>query len=180
MPIARCSATRGARRGGRFLLRIEDLDQARSRPEFVDGDLRGPALARASTGTSRPLVQSQRTALTPTRSSGLRDRGLVYPCFCTRADIAAALTAPHGDASAAYPGTCRGLPDDPARRAAEPHSWRLDSAKALALAGLPGWTEADGSASPAAAATSTTSSSPARTRPPPITSPAWSTMRRAA
>ena len=71
-------------------------------------------------------------------------RGLVYPCFCTRADIAASLTAPHGDAGAAYPGTCRDLPDDPARRAGNAHSWRLDSAKAVALAGLPGWSEEDG------------------------------------
>lgn len=70
--------------------------------------------------------------------------GLVYPCFCTRADIAASLTAPHGDAGATYPGSCRGLPDDPERRAWTPHSWRLDSAKALELAGRPSWTEKDG------------------------------------
>ena len=69
---------------------------------------------------------------------------LVYPCFCTRADIAASLTAPHGDAGATYPGTCRGLPDDPERRASTPHSWRLDSAKALKHAGLPSWREAVG------------------------------------
>lgn len=69
---------------------------------------------------------------------------LVYPCFCTRADIAASLTAPHGDAGGSYPGTCRNLPDDPARRATTAHSWRLDSGKALDRAGLPGWTEDDG------------------------------------
>ncbi|HEU5285984.1 MAG TPA: glutamate--tRNA ligase family protein, partial [Sphingomicrobium sp.] len=40
-----------------------------------------------------------------------------------------------------YRGTCRGLPDDPARRAASPHSWRLDCGKALEIAGLPAWTE---------------------------------------
>jgi glutamyl-Q tRNA(Asp) synthetase len=74
----------------------------------------------------------------------LKASGLVYACFCTRADIAASLTAPHGDAGGSYPGTCRDLPDDPARRAAIAHSWRLDSAKALAKAGLPGWAEDDG------------------------------------
>ncbi len=69
---------------------------------------------------------------------------MVYPCFCTRADIAASLTAPHGDAASAYPGTCRRLPDNPTRRASTSHSWRLDAAKAVAVAGLPGWTEEGG------------------------------------
>jgi glutamyl-Q tRNA(Asp) synthetase len=74
----------------------------------------------------------------------MKSRDLAYACFCTRADIAQSLTAPHGDAATSYPGTCRGLPDDPERRAATPHCWRLDSASALALAGLPSWREADG------------------------------------
>ncbi len=54
------------------------------------------------------------------------------------------MTAPHGDAGSGYPGTCRGLPDDPVRRETTPHSWRLDSEKAIALAGLAGWAEEDG------------------------------------
>ena len=70
--------------------------------------------------------------------------GLVYACFCTRAEIAQSLTAPHGDAGSQYPGTCRPLPDHPERRASTPHCWRLDSARALAIAGLPGWEEHDG------------------------------------
>ena len=128
--------------GGRFLLRIEDLDPARSRPEFVAGieeDLRWLGLE----WDGEPLVQSERTALYAEALEQLKARDLVYPCFCTRADIAASLTAPHGDAGSSYPGTCRGLPDDPERRTATPHSWRLDSGKALELAGLPGWHEAD-------------------------------------
>ena len=131
------------RSGGRFRLRIEDLDPGRCRPEFVDGifeDLRWLDL----NWDDEVLVQSERTALYAKALDRLRERGLAYACFCTRADIAQSLTAPHGDAGAAYPGTCRGLPDDPARRSATPHSWRLDSAKALAIAGLPTWTEADG------------------------------------
>ena len=67
--------------------------------------------------------------------------GLVYACFCTRTDIAQSLTAPHGDAGSQYPGTCRPLHDDPERRASTPHCWRLDSDKALAITGLPGWDE---------------------------------------
>lgn len=126
--------------GKRFQLRIEDLDAERCKPEFVDGifeDLRWLGIA----WDGEPLVQSTRSAAYAAALDALRDRGLVYPCFCTRADIAASLTAPHGDAGSSYPGTCRDLPDDPARRAGTAHSWRLDSAKAVALAGLPSWIE---------------------------------------
>jgi glutamyl-Q tRNA(Asp) synthetase len=134
---------RARQNGGKFLLRIEDLDQTRSHPLFVDGifeDLRWLGLE-----WSEPvLVQSRRADIYSDALERLRVQGLVYPCFCTRADIAAALEAPHGPADAHYPGTCRGLPDDPERRATTPHSWRLDSEKALALAGLPSWGEDDG------------------------------------
>jgi glutamyl-Q tRNA(Asp) synthetase len=127
---------------GKFLLRIDDLDPTRSRQEFVDGiveDLRWLGL-----GCDEPvLVQSQRAIAYDEALDRLRQLGLVYGCFCTRSDIAAALEAPHGS-SAHYPGTCRGLADDPERRACEPHSWRLDAAKALAITGLPSWTETDG------------------------------------
>jgi len=124
-------------------LRIEDLDQGRSRPEYVAGILEN--LAWLGLGwDGEPLVQSARTAAYDEALEQLRAKGLAYACFCTRADIAQSLTAPHGDAATSYPGTCRGLPDDPERRAGTPHSWRLDSAKALAMTGLPEWREADG------------------------------------
>jgi glutamyl-Q tRNA(Asp) synthetase len=133
---------RARKTGGKFLLRIEDLDPTRSRPEFVDGiyeDLRWLGL-----DWDEPvLVQSQRSDAYAEALDRLRARGLVFACFCTRADIAAALEAPHG-ATAHYPGTCRAMPDDPERRAAMPHCWRLDSVKALELAGFPSWTEEDG------------------------------------
>src|SRR3569623_1833447 len=129
--------------GGKFLLRIEDLDQTRSRPEFIDGICED--LGWLGLNWDEPVfVQSQRIAAYDAALSMLKARGLAYACFCTRADIAQSLTAPHGDAAANYPGTCRGLPDDPERRSSTPHCWRLDSAKALALAGLPDWIEADG------------------------------------
>ena len=130
---------RAMRGGGKFLVRIEDLDQSRSRPEFVDAifaDLKWLGL-----DWSEPvLVQSQRSGAYEAALEQLRGLGLVYPCFCTRSDIAAALEAPHGP-QAGYPGTCRGLADNPARRASEPHSWRLDAAKAIELTGLPDWSE---------------------------------------
>jgi glutamyl-Q tRNA(Asp) synthetase len=129
--------------GGRFLLRIEDLDQTRSRPEFVEGieeDLRWLGLE----WDGEPLVQSKRTATYSRALDRLKGQGLVYPCFCTRSDIAAALNAPHGPPLHHYPGTCRNLPDDPERRASFPHCWRLDSSKAIEFVGLPEWSEFDG------------------------------------
>ncbi|HKC02673.1 MAG TPA: tRNA glutamyl-Q(34) synthetase GluQRS [Sphingomicrobium sp.] len=129
--------------GGKFLLRIEDLDPTRSRPEFVEGIYED--LGWLGLDWDEPvLVQSRRTDAYAEALDDLKARGLVYACFCTRADIAQSLTAPHGDAATAYPGTCRALPDDPERRATTPHCWRLDSSKALDRAGLPTWREADG------------------------------------
>lgn len=135
----------GRRHGTRWLLRIEDLDPGRARPEFVDGILEDLAwLGLKPDGA--PIVQSQRTHHYAAALKRLKAEGLVYPCFCTRVDIAASLTAPHGDAGSAYAGTCRSLPDDPERRASTPHSWRLDAAKAITRAGgVPGWQEQDGS-----------------------------------
>ena len=143
-------AHQAARSGGSFLLRIEDLDQTRSRPEFVEGieqDLRWLGLD----WDGRPLVQSQRSKAYGQALGRLKSQGLVYPCFCTRSDIAAALSAPHAS-QAHYPGTCRGLPDDPDRRETTPHSWRLDAARAIGRAGLPVWREAGGTKFEAVAA----------------------------
>jgi len=91
-----------------------------------------------------PVVQSQRTSRYAEALERLKSQDLVYPCFCTRADIAQSLTAPHGDPGSGYPGTCRGLPDDPDKRATTPHCWRLDAERALSVAGLPSWVEDDG------------------------------------
>jgi glutamyl-Q tRNA(Asp) synthetase len=128
--------------GGKFLLRIEDLDQTRSRFEFVEGiyeDLRWLNVA----WDEPVLVQSQRSIEYESALAQLKSHGLVYACFCTRADIATALEAPHSKA-AHYPGTCQKLPDDPERRLEMPHCWRLHSVKAVELAGFPSWTEIDG------------------------------------
>lgn len=134
---------RARKSDGRFRLRIEDLDQTRARPEFVEGILED--LQWLGIDWDEPVVvQSQRTEAYSEALERLKAKGLAYACFCTRADIAQSLTAPHGDAATSYPGTCHGLPNDPERRATTAHAWRLDSAKALAIAGLPNWREADG------------------------------------
>ena len=128
---------------GKFRLRIEDLDQTRCRPEFI-GDIFEDLRWLGLDWDDPVLVQSERTDAYEAALDDLRARGLVFACFCTRADIAQSLTAPHGDAATSYPGTCRALPDDPGRRATTPHCWRLNSARAIQLAELPSWKEADG------------------------------------
>jgi len=120
---------RGA--GGRFSLRIEDIDGTRSRPEHVEAIFRDLDWLGLE-WDGEVTFQSQRLDLYQAALDRLKALDLLYPCFCTRADIAASLSAPHGPEGAVYPGTCRGLPEDEARLAAEPHSWRLDMEKALA------------------------------------------------
>ena len=127
--------------GGRFSLRIEDIDGTRSRPEHVDAifrDLEWLGLAWDGEAT----FQSQRLDLYQAALDRLKAMGLLYPCFCTRADIAASLSAPHGPEGALYPGTCRGLPEDAARLAAEPPSGRRDMATARAPVGGRTWHDA--------------------------------------
>ena len=134
------------RAGGRFVLRIDDIDGSRSREEYLVASL-GDLEWLGIVWDGDPVRQSQRLASYQAALDDLDARGLVYPCFCTRADIAASLAAPHGapdhSGGAIYPGTCRHLPDEErARRiAAEPHCWRLDMAKATAIAGDLGWEE---------------------------------------
>jgi glutamyl-Q tRNA(Asp) synthetase len=113
--------------GGRFLLRIEDIDGTRSRPEHVETILRD--LEWLGLGWDGEVVfQSQRLALYEAALEQLKAPGLLYPCFCTRADIAASTSAPHGPEGALYPGTCRGLAAPDLSR---PHCWRIDMTKAL-------------------------------------------------
>lgn len=137
-------------RGGAFLLRIEDIDGARSREEHVAGiveDLRWLGL----TWDGDIARQSQRLSLYDAALARLKAQGLVYPCFCTRADVAAEIaasgSAPHdGPDGPVYPGTCRALSAaERADRMAD-HSccWRLDMNKAVALAGPLTWQEGDG------------------------------------
>jgi glutamyl-Q tRNA(Asp) synthetase len=119
-------------RGGEFLLRIEDIDGARSRQEFVEEffrDLEWLGL----TWDGEPVFQSRRLACYAGAGERLRALGLLYPCRCTRAEIAAAATGVGPDGPV-YPGTCRGRNVDPQGAA-----WRLDMARAIEAAGPLQW-----------------------------------------
>jgi glutamyl-tRNA synthetase len=112
----------------RFLIRVEDLDRQRSRPEFEAGQLADLA-ALGIISDEPPVRQSERGARYGQALEALRAQGRLYPCFCTRADIRAAASAPHPDrAAGAYPGTCLRLSADERDRrvaAGEPHALRL-------------------------------------------------------
>lgn len=120
-------------RGGVFRLRIEDIDGGRSRPEHGAGILEDLTwLALAWDGDI--LFQSQRLPVYQAALDRLEAGGFLYPCFCTRKDIAASASAPHGPEGAVYPGTCRRIaPGERAvRMAQERFAWRLDTAAASA------------------------------------------------
>jgi glutamyl-Q tRNA(Asp) synthetase len=127
-------------RGGRFLLRIEDIDGTRSRPEFVDGILED--LAWLGLRWDSLVFQSERLATYGAALEGLKARGLVYPCFCTRAEIAASASAPQGEVGLAYPGICRGLSSADIATRTGASCWRLDMAKAVAETGALSWHDA--------------------------------------
>jgi glutamyl-tRNA synthetase len=93
----------------RYLVRMEDLDTGRVRQQFYDEQLHD--LAAIGLDWDGPVVrQSERIALYEDALAVLRDLGLVYECWCTRAEIREAASAPHGDLpEGAYPGTCREL-----------------------------------------------------------------------
>ncbi len=125
------------RAGGRFLLRIEDIDRGRSRPELEAAVYED--LAWLGLEWEEPVRrQSEHLPEYARALARLEDAGLLYPCFCTRREIASALTAPHGPEGAIYPGTCRALdPAERRRRLADggPYARRLDLALALARSG---------------------------------------------
>ena len=95
--------------GGRIVLRIEDLDAERSKPVYIDAVQRDFE-ALGLTWDEGPYFQHDRTEAYRAAYDELRERGLVYPCFCTRADLHAA-SAPHRGEKPVYPGTCRHLSD---------------------------------------------------------------------
>ena len=135
-------------REGTFLLRIEDIDPGRSRSEHVDSIIEDLAWLGLE-WDGEILFQSERLELYAEALERLQSAGVVYPCFCTRAaiaaEIAASAAAPHGPDGPLYPGTCRALsPGERSRRAAvEPHAWRLDMAGASAQAGPLYWRDGD-------------------------------------
>lgn len=122
--------------GGVFALRIEDVDKPRSRPAYAEqivSDLRwlgldweeGPDVG----GPAGPYVQSLREPLYEAALRELQAAGRLYPCFCSRSELAAIGSAPHGLAAegAAYPGFCRSLTagERKQRSAKKPPAWRF-------------------------------------------------------
>ena len=115
-------------RGARFLLRIEDLDPQRSRNAHGASALAD--LARIGIDwDGEPTRQSERRERHRAAFEQLRDAGVLYPCWCTRAEIRLASQAPHG-ARGAYPGTCRGVAARERERRGDPSAWRLDARRA--------------------------------------------------
>jgi len=133
--------------GGRFILRIEDIDATRCRPEFERAIYED--LAWLGLTWDEPVRrQSEHMADYATALDQLDRLGVLYPCFCTRqeiaAEIAAAANAPHGPDGPLYPGTCRTL--SAAERAARiarglPYALRLNAAAAARIAGPLSWQE---------------------------------------
>src|SRR5690606_26881609 len=121
-------------RGGRFILRIEDIDGARSRPELAD-EFRAD-LAWLGLEWDEVPPQSARLPSYAVAAERLREMGLLYPCRCTRGEIARAARSVGPDGPI-YPGTCRGAAIAPG----EPVAWRLDVAEALRRTGPLSWTD---------------------------------------
>ena len=126
---------------GRCVLRMEDIDRTRCRPEFVGGILED--LDWLGIRFDGPMmVQSSRFSAYEHALQILKDRGVLYPCFCTRREIAEEVAAmggaPQGGRVDVYPGTCHLL--DKGRRkellkSGKPFSWRLDCRAAARITG---------------------------------------------
>ncbi|MBX7198674.1 MAG: tRNA glutamyl-Q(34) synthetase GluQRS [Rhodospirillaceae bacterium] len=137
-----------AAQAGQFLVRIEDIDTGRCRPEFETAIFED--LAWLGLSWPQPVRrQSRHFAEYRQALDRLSGQGLLYPCFCTRADIqreiAAAAGAPHGPDGPLYPGTCRKLSD--AERggriaAGAPYALRLAMDLACTAAGPLSWHDA--------------------------------------
>jgi len=114
-------------RGGRFWLRIDDLDPDRSRPEHARAQVHD-LQALGIDWDGDPIHQAARLERYDELLEALIACDLAYPCFCTRAEVLAAATAPHGPGvEAPYAGTCAAVSRDAAAKrvaAGDPHCWR--------------------------------------------------------
>ncbi len=126
---------------GEFHLRIEDIDLTRSKAEFETA-IREDLAWLGLTWEKKIIRQSERMAAYGDALKKLERKGIVYPCFCTRADIKAEIersgAAPHGPDGPVYPGLCRDLDPEKSQKRidkGESHAIRLDMARAAAVAG---------------------------------------------
>ena len=135
---------------GVFLLRFEDIDTTRIRKEYyqaIEDDLEDLGIE-----WSKPVLrQLDRMASYRQSLEKLKMLGVVYPCFCTRREIAVEVAnisnAPHGPEGALYPGTCRHLSlDEREEKIAQgvDHCWRFDSERAIAITGKLTFTDGSG------------------------------------
>ena len=130
--------------GGECLLRLEDIDPTRCKPEFAEAiaeDLHWLGL-----DWPEPVLrQSDRMAHYMMAGDRLTEMGLLYPCFCSRSDVAATAEGADPDGAPLYPGTCRHLHAETVRERldrGEHPNWRLDVAAATARTGLLTYTAA--------------------------------------
>lgn len=131
--------------GGRFLVRIEDIDPIRCKPEFEAAILED--LAWLGLAWESP-VRRQSQHLNDYRQAldRLQGMGLLYPCFCSRKDIEGAGQAPHGPDGPIYPGICRGLSAGQRQEkiaTGSPFALRLDMDRAVRMAGPLEWLDLD-------------------------------------
>ncbi|MDI9636514.1 tRNA glutamyl-Q(34) synthetase GluQRS [Kamptonema cortianum] len=131
--------------GGSIKLRVEDIDPARSRIEFVEAMLEDMAWLGLPWEPS-PLFQSERMPVYKEALQELIDRELVYPCFCSRKEILAEISeaggAPHGPVGLSYPGTCRNLSADEIQTRKESYSdysYRLNLESCKKQLGVLAW-----------------------------------------
>ena len=140
---------------GRFLLRIEDIDGGRSKPEFEAGiieDLTWLGEGLTGWGWEEPVRrQSDHMEDYDAALLRLKEMGVLYPCFCTRGDIRAEIeragAAPHrGEEGPIYPGLCRGIEKAAAQDridASQPHALRLDVERAHEITGPLTWRDVE-------------------------------------
>ncbi len=125
--------------GGKFLLRIEDIDAARCRPEYTQAIFEDLAWLGIEWNPKEVLIQSEHMEDYRRALDTLDSMGLIYKCFCSRKEIAEEVAriggAPHAGETIIYPGTCRLNPRKGAE--GENYSLRLDVAKALEIVNKP-------------------------------------------
>ncbi len=148
---ALCAWDEAQQGGGEFILRIEDIDSTRCRAEFEEGIFED--LTWLGLSWRLPVVrQSERLNLYADAFGRLERLGVIYPCFCTRQEMAS-LAAPQGPEGPVYPGTCRAKSKDERAEllaSGRPCAFRLDVAKAVRLAGPLTWIDLNYGLMPAA------------------------------